>query len=1056
MGHSAEYVVQHYQGKPGYELIVSRAEAIVTERTAAESAWAANTNKSRSQASPSWVRLQKARNARVNLRGFTTAKRQSEGLIQSNKTEAAYKAQKAQARQKARQEGSGLIVKSGQSQSRVPGQVGSQEHLRRQQVGTIRGRDLQITTVVQPGFGKPMLSVSGESETRRITSSRTNLGTGKTEVLGGTLITPSEWVERKAKGKSAEFYLRKSRSDNLNRAATRNIILLDEETQEKQATRDYLNQPPIETKELSTSAKIKAGLTSIGQKIVEPYKAGTLKFGMEAATFAVTKKVPSKGFSFPKENAPIDIALKQGNILATRKMGKLNVRASKYTTKILTPSKIELMSTGKRSSYVSRGKKITPIKTRGIKAFESVAVKPRDPEFISATKQSLERMAYKPVSTLAYTGAALTLGAGFGYGVTALSSVGVAAATSVRAGTIALGGYWAYSTGKKLKTASKGKPGSVGRVFEQELFKAAPFIAGAGVGAVSAVRSGYLPQPSALPKLKITSTKGTYWLTGKSKQVYTGLEYGYGRPTKLPTGSWATKWGGRYVMGYGQGKIRFGTPKLSAGKLPQYASIPEPATTAQGRMMDYLYKTGGGSKASLKSAVIPKKVLRTPEYKGIKQIVGNEKVKFKLIKEVSNVKMYGSRIKTKASDYTLDIAHFRSKAGVKESLKYWGGQKTWVGKPATVSYGTGSDVLYLSPKRAKLVTPKDLDKMLSFSYGKSVKKVAAHLPGLRSKGEKPFVTKDQPLLVQQRIKGMPVHLEDVHSMFGVSQEPMPPPESFRGIPFTQKTVGFTGKSGYTGKQPIMSFGESYLRRMSSISGTYTADGKVYTSPAHYRHKDITRGVLFGEEIAETTSQSKMMKKLGELKVQYPKSVGVAQGEPVSLPPSISKTLPIIGGLILSKPFSMESVGVPELAVSHYLLPRLRSSRSITSKSSKGYSPSVSKPSKYSPPSISPSVSKPSKYSPPSISPSVSKPSKYSPPSISPSKYSPPSITPSVSKIIIPRMLPGGGGGYAGWSWKKKSKRRTKYQPSLVAVGQKIKGKKPKRLTGLEIRPMRIK
>jgi len=54
------------------------------------------------------------------------------------------------------------------------------------------------------------------------------------------------------------------------------------------------------------------------------------------------------------------------------------------------------------------------------------------------------------------------------------------------------------------------------------------------------------------------------------------------------------------------------------------------------------------------------------------------------------------------------------------------------------------------------------------------------------------------------------------------------------------------------------------------------------------------------------------------------------------------------------------------------------------------------------------------------------------------------------------MLPGGGGGYAGWSWKKKSKRRTKYQPSLVAVGQKIKGKKPKRLTGLEIRPMRIK
>jgi len=47
------------------------------------------------------------------------------------------------------------------------------------------------------------------------------------------------------------------------------------------------------------------------------------------------------------------------------------------------------------------------------------------------------------------------------------------------------------------------------------------------------------------------------------------------------------------------------------------------------------------------------------------------------------------------------------------------------------------------------------------------------------------------------------------------------------------------------------------------------------------------------------------------------------------------------------------------------------------------------------------------------------------------------------------MLPGGGGGYAGWSWKKKSKRRTKYQPSLVAVGRRLKARNLKDLQALK-------
>jgi len=56
-------------------------------------------------------------------------------------------------------------------------------------------------------------------------------------------------------------------------------------------------------------------------------------------------------------------------------------------------------------------------------------------------------------------------------------------------------------------------------------------------------------------------------------------------------------------------------------------------------------------------------------------------------------------------------------------------------------------------------------------------------------------------------------------------------------------------------------------------------------------------------------------------------------------------------------------------------------------------------------------------------------------------------------IFIPK-LPGGGGGYKSPKlWRSKSKPKSKYTPSLVAMEFKIKGKKPRLGTGLSIRPI---
>jgi hypothetical protein len=659
------------------------------------------------------------------------------------------------------------------------------------------------------------------------------------------------------------------------------------------------------------------------------------------------------------------------------------------------------------------------------------AAKPR-PSFVKDTplylKDISQRMEYKAqkekgVKAQTYQAGAFAVGAAAGFTYPIIYPVQFAKGT--------------YAFGKSLVT----DPFGTGAQIKQELTVRPSGFFGELGGTMAfgkVVPKLAKPVTSRLPKPKIT----TFELpTAKGKTtLYKGISIEYGSR-------------GHPLVGFSGGKIKFGTPKVDITQ----ASKP------------FILETPSQTKIFQKALSEAAKPTEAAKFKTILDITrATEKTPSKFVQ-----KSFVTSTKTLKPKSVSEILNFARK------------EKAQV-------YGSFAARQQMPKELSRL--PADIDVQLKVGSEAAALKAKQLTTKLQKMGEPVRISKQTPTLIEVKTKTGWHHAVDIHSIDQALSDASPSlaGEKAYGLQLGQKSIKIEGVE-------TMRLSEQGVRKMASIS-TARPDKLTKTisfAPEPHRIKDIgdwftTQEVLLKSKPLPQTSA---LAKLQQAKSFFPKDVfkvttpskTLIYSPPVSVPKtyypsislaaSVSPSVPLIrrtslSGFSTKKP-SIESparirkspstklpssrppiypIG-PSPKRSHSPSPRSVSLSSIYSYKSpspkrspspyKG-SPSPFKyPSPKPSPSPSPSPYSPSYYSYPSKSPSPYSPSYYSPVVKTPPAYSPP----------IFRFYP----KYEDWFTQRKTRKftpRYKYQPSLVAGINKIVAfKKPKKITGLEIRPV---
>ena len=595
--------------------------------------------------------------------------------------------------------------------------------------------------------------------------------------------------------------------------------------------------------------------------------------------------------------------------------------------------------------------------------------------------EGLKLIRDKPVSVTA------TIAGGhfFGAGTTALASIGAKSATAVSLGGLTLAGTYGFEKYTQLKAAKTLY--EKGRVFGGTVVEAGAFGVGAHAGGSAAVKAGFIPQPSYIPKIKFrkfeirttekimkpkaelvgVDVRGEYnlnkfFLSKKTPKpsttptLYQGIEV-----FQPSTGK------GFPLVGAGQGRVYLGSKGFSKIQFPETGVSLSASSPTHLRIARAALKKSGRA---------------------------GEAQKLELIYNVAS-----KTFKTKSKLYTKTVEKpktFKTEEGTQFILKELSDVKNIFGlKRATLQYGSAFSKLMLRPKYRKLVGESgDIDTFLFKGNVFGEKFALKSAKGLRGFGEKSYVEKSQPLLIQQRAGKETHHMVDIHTLEGGGGRDKPQ-ESFFGLPFGQKPVR-------AGKLDIMPLSEAGLRSASSITTLRFEKGEAFIAPEAHRTKDISRFFPFEKELTSLEGRGKS--ELKALEEFYPKEI------------------------IYGK--------TPE-AKSIYSLPKRSPSPSFGIPSSM-YIPS---PSPYTSPSTSPSpIFSPSLSPSPSVSPSPSMSPSLSPspsPSPSPTTFILPKISLPKRRILTPRKIE-----------LPKIKQPKQYTPTLHAVVGGIKRKSKKKSKGL--------
>jgi len=318
---------------------------------------------------------------------------------------------------------------------------------------------------------------------------------------------------------------------------------------------------------------------------------------------------------------------------------------------------------------------------------------------ISSAAAVAEYITQKPLNVAAiYAG-----GAALSFTTTAISSLGTTAATGVDVfGKVAATAYFGSKGHKAYK--NRADPYVVGEILGNTAVEVGAFYAGAQTGAASALKAGYLPKESALPRIRYGSikVKGVksddirvvhrylYWTqpsTGKGGRI---LGYTSGMQSQVTKITPAGK--EILVKGRSLKKLPFSVPKQSRGisfgarkaglnpKTWGNVDLVGFDTPAGFKIVENLAKDFGGSR--MDALALPSK----GDTALIRQIGGNELQKLQLAKSIT---MKSYKKPSKIYNPVLD----QPKAFLKKSSSDWTLTKTaelksWTGKQIGILYGS--------------------------------------------------------------------------------------------------------------------------------------------------------------------------------------------------------------------------------------------------------------------------------------------------------------------------------------------------------------------------------
>lgn len=629
----------------------------------------------------------------------------------------------------------------------------------------------------------------------------------------------------------------------------------------------------------------------------------------------------------------------------------------------------------------------------------------------------------------------LAIGVATGGAGTVISSIGPKAATVVQLTGLGLGGVYGVTKVKQIIAAPTAKDKYV-IVFETggELLL---FGVGAKVGSKAALSAGFKPQPSYIPKLKLSDYKVQVGEGDSAKIVNLGRNLEVVIPA---TGK------GTNIVGYRTDVIPSVT-KMVGGKeiaVPEFKYKLLDFNVPQQKRGIVFGNKISGFKPQFAGDEFATISMSTPTQAKITSSILKDTGRPGEFQKFSDIRSIGDlTFKTKSKVYTTEIekpASYKYKEASDYTISSLNKEKTWLGKRATEIFGSASSRTQVRPEFSSLIGETgDFDALLAKSSTASGKIATSQAKALRGNfGESAFVTAEEPLLVQTKYGGKG-HKVDIHTIWGDASSSQAAPESFFGKPFGQKSVKIGDIQG-------MPLSEAGIRAASSITTLRGKAGETFIAPEAHRVKDIGRFFAFQNEL--TAISGKGSKELSTLESLYPKEViysnviapketyspsfkGRTPGiTPVNILPKSEKAL----SNKIAATVSPAKVGVfsPSIAPK---IPSAPTSFIMSPYISSPYTPTKrSSPSIPSPPSPIPTPSVPSPTPPP---PSPT-PSLFSPPS-SPIPSSP---TPSnyYYEEPAPPMKPIGGWpgmdlflGEKGFKKGKGSNKKTAYQPSFDAM-----------------------